>query len=186
MSDKEIENGEREAATIPCCLEVTEHEIHGAAELPTLLARIFEDGKIAGIMWATNGTRSVNGLNPASPGQGATLKVSSPDGFDISQVYEARIWRVINDNGDATLAHEFRWVNGMDAVELTLRAYTEEPGAPTRWANYVAYEQHVSSGEGPQPNHNRTSQITAIEYIEEDSMYGNMVVVDQLFTGKWK
>ena len=186
MSDEEIKNNEHTSTTAPCRLEVTEHKIHRAVELPTLLAHKFKDSKIAGIVWATNGTRSVNGLNPASPGQGTTLKVSSPDGFDISQVYEARIWRVINDNGDATLAHEFRWVNGMDAVELTLRAYTEEPGAPTRWANYVAYEQHVSSGEGPQPNHNRTSQITAIEYIEEDSMYGNMVVVDQLFTGKWK
>ena len=210
MSDKEIENGDREAATVPCCLEVTEHEIHGAAELPTLLARVFEDGEIAGIAWATNGTRSVNGLNPASPGQGATLKVSSPDSFDISQVYEARIWRVINNNGDdATLAHELRWVNGVGAVELTLTANTtkassegSESGMPcvSGWAHKVSYVQHESSGSGDtdsvsEPTSGRTEQdgqhvttkpMTAVEFIQEEDKYGNTVVVDQLFTGEWK
>ena len=206
MSDKEIENGDREAATVPCCLEVTEHEIHGAAELPTLLARIFEDGKIAGIVWATNGTRSVNGLNPASPGQGATLKVSSPDGFDISQVYEARIWRVINDNGDATLAHEFRWASGVCAVELTLTEDTAEAtseGSESKpvsgWFRKVSYLQHQSadgsdadsSSEAPSAQTGEskenatTKQMTAVEFIQAEDKYGNTVVVDQLFTGEW-
>ena len=208
MSDKEIENGDREAATVPCCLEVTEHEIHGAAELPTLLARVFEDGEIAGIAWATNGTRSVNGLNPASPGQGATLKVSSPDSFDISQVYEARIWRVINNNGDdATLAHELRWVNGVGAVGLTLTASTakassegSESGKPyvSGWANKVSYLQHESAasdnadsaseattGQEEDQAHAATKPMTAVEFIREEDKYGNTVVVDQLFTGRW-
>lgn len=209
MSDKEIENGDREAATVPCCLEVTEHEIHGAAELPTLLARVFEDGEIAGIAWATNGTRSVNGLNPASPGQGATLKVSSPDSFDISQVYEARIWRVINNNGDdATLAHELRWVNGVGAVGLTLTASTakassegSESGKPyvSGWANKVSYLQHESAAsdnadsaseattgqEEEDRAHAATKPMTAVEFIREEDKYGNTVVVDQLFTGRW-
>ena len=209
MSDKEIENGDREATTVPCCLEVTEHEIHGAAELPTLLARVFEDGEIAGIAWATNGTRSVNGLNPASPGQGATLQVSSPDGFDISRVYEARIWRIINDNGDdATQAHEFRWVNGVAAVELTLtanpaEASSEGPESGKRcvsgWAHKVSYLQHESSGSGDTDSGSKptsgqteqneqdatTKQMTAVEFIREEDKYGNTVVLDQLCTRRW-
>lgn len=209
MSDEKIKNDERTPTIAPCSLQVTEHEIHGAAELPTLLARVFTDGKIAGIIWATDGTRSTNGLNPASPGQGATPKVSSPNGFDISQVYEARIWRVTNDNGeDATLAHEFRWVNGVSAVELTLTANTtkasevSESGKPyvSGWANKVSYLQHKTSEsrdtdtslepttgqEEPDQEHAATKQMTALEFIQEEDKYGNTVVVDQLFTGEWK
>lgn len=210
MTDKETKNNDHEAATaaVPCCLKVIEHEIHGAAELPALLAHVFTDGKIAGIAWATDGTRSVNGLNPASPGQGPTLKVSSPDGFDISQVYEARIWRVINNNGDdATLAHEFRWVNGVGAVELTLTANTtnassegSESGKPyvSGWANKVSYLQHesaasdnadsaseASTGQEEDQAHAATKPMTAVEFIREEDKYGNTVVVDQLFTGEW-
>ena len=208
MSDEEIKNDEHTSTTTPCRLKVTEHKIHRAVELPTLLAHNFKDGKIAGIIWATDGTRSVNGLNPASPGQGATLKVSSPDGFDISQVYEARIWRVINDNGeDVTLAHELRWVNGVGAVELTLTANTakasseeSESGKPyvSGWANKVSYLQHESAasdnadsaseattGQEEDQAHAATKPMTAVEFIREEDKYGNTVVVDQLFTGEW-
>ena len=207
MSDKETKNNDHEAATVPCCLKVIEHKIHGAAELPALLARVFTDGKIAGIAWATDGTRSVNALNPASPGQGPTLKVSSPNGFDISQVYEARIWRVTNNNGDdATLAHEFRWANGVGAVELTLTEDTAEAtseGSESKpvsgWFRKVSYLQHESSGSGDtdsasEPTSGRTEQdeqyvatkpMTAVEFIQEEDKYGNTVVVDQLFTGRW-
>lgn len=206
MSDEEIKNDERIPTIAPCSLEVTEHEIHGAAELPTLLARVFTDGKIAGIIWATDGTRSTNGLNPASPGQGATLKVSSPDCFDILQVYEARIWRITNDNGeDATLAHEFRWVNGVSAVELTLTANTtkasegSESGKPyvSGWANKVSYLHHESAasdnadsaseattGQEEDQAHAAKKPMTAVEFIREEDKYGNTVVVDQLFTGE--
>lgn len=209
MSDKETKNNDHEAVTVPCCLKAIEHEIHGVAELPALLARVFTDGKIVGIVWATDGTRSVNGLNPASPGQGETLKVSSPDGFDISQVYEAHIWRVINNNGDdATLAHELRWVNGVGAVELTLTANTakassegSELGKPyvSGWANKVSYLQHESAasdnadsaseattGQEEDQAHAATKPMTAVEFIREEDRYGNTVVVDQLFTGEWK
>ena len=209
MSDKETKNNDHGAATatVPCCLKAIEHEIHGAAELPALLARVFTDGKIAGIAWATDGTRSVNGLNPASPGQGPTLKVSSPDGFDISQVYEARIWRVINNNGDdATLAHEFRWANGVGAVELTLTEDTAEAtseGSESKpvigWFHKVSYLQHAPSGSGDtdsasEPTYGPTEQdeqqavtkpMTAVEFIQAEDKYGNTVVVDQLFTGEW-
>ena len=209
MSDKETKNNDHEAATatVPCCLKAIEHEIHGAAELPALLARVFTDGKIAGIAWATDGTRSVNALNPASPGQGPTLKVSSPDGFDISQVYEARIWRVINNNGDdATLAHEFRWANGVGAVELTLTEDTAEAtseGSESKpvsgWFRKVSYLQHqsvegsdadssseaTSAQTGESKENTTTKQMTAVEFIQAEDKYGNTVVVDQLFTGEW-
>ena len=210
MSDKETKNNDHEAATatVPCCLKVIEHEIHGAAELPALLARVFTDGKIAGIAWATDGTRSVNALNPASPGQGPTLKVSSPDGFDISQVYEARIWRVTNNNGDdATLAHEFRWANGVGVVELTLTEDTAEAtseGSESKpvsgWFRKVSYLQHqsaegsdadsaseaTSAQTGESKENATTKQMTAVEFIQAEDKYGNTVVVDQLFTGEWK
>ena len=196
MSDKEIENGDREAATVPCCLEVTEHEIHGAAELPTLLARVFEDGEIAGIVWATNGTRQVADVKSAR--------------LDDSGTYEIRLWQVIDDaNTDSTLAHEFRWVNGVGAVELTLTASTaeassegSESGKPcvSGWVHKVSYLQHVSSGSGDadsawEPTSGRTEQdeqyvatkpMMAVEFIQEEDKYGNTVVVDQLFTGEWK
>ena len=209
MSDKETKNNDHESATatVPCCLKVIEHEIHGAAELPALLARVFTDGKIAGIAWATDGTRSVNALNPASPGQGPTLKVSSPDGFDISQVYEARIWRVTNNNGDdATLAHEFRWANGVGAVELTLTEDTAEAtseGSESKpvsgWFRKVSYLQHqsavgsdagssseaTSAQTGESKENSTTKQMTAVEFIQAEDKYANTVVVDQLFTGEW-
>ena len=104
MSDEEIKNDERTPTFVPCSLEVTEHEMHRAVELPTLLARSFKDGKIAGIVWATNGTRQVPDVKSAR--------------FDDSGEYEIRLWQVIDDvDTDSTLAHELRWVNGVGAVE---------------------------------------------------------------------
>mgnify|MGYP006906805595 FL=1 len=193
MSDKEIENGDREAATVPCCLEVTEHEIHGAAELPTLLARIFEDGKIAGIMWATNGTRQVPDVKSAR--------------FDDSGTYEIRLWQVIDDaDTDSTLAHEFRWANGVGAVELTLTEDTAEAtseGSESKpvsgWFRKVSYLQHQSAEDsdadssseatsaqtGESKENATTKQMTTVEFIQAEDKYGNTVVVDQLFTGEW-
>ena len=195
MSDKETKNNDREATTISCCLKVTEHEIHGAAELPSLLARIFTDGKIAGIVWATNGTRQVTDVKSAR--------------FDDERTYEIRIWQVIGDDkADSTLAHEFRWVNGVGAVELTLTANTtkassegSESGKPyvSGWANKVSYLQHESAasdnadsaseattGQEEDQAPAATKPMTAVEFIREEDKYGNTVVVDQLFTGEWK
>ena len=103
MSDEEIKNNEHTSTTAPCRLEVTEHKIHRAVELPTLLAHKFKDSKIAGIVWATNGTRQVPDVKSAR--------------FDDSGTYEIRLWQVIDDaDTDSTLAHEFRWANGVGAV----------------------------------------------------------------------
>lgn len=196
MSDEEMKNEEHTSTTAACRLEVTEHEIHRAVELPTLLANNLKDGKIAGIVWATNGTRQVQDVKSAR--------------FDDERTYEIRIWQVIgDDNADLTLAHEFRWVNGVGAVELTLTANTtkasfkgSESGKPyvSGWANKVSYLQHESSGSGDtdsssEPTSGRTEQdgqhvttkpMTAVEFIQEEDKYGNTVVVDQLFTGEWK
>ena len=196
MSDEEMKNEEHTSTTAPCRLEVTEHEIHRAVELPTLLANNLKDGKIAGIVWATNGTRQVQDVKSAR--------------FDDSDTYEIRLWQVIDDaDKDSTLAHEFRWANGVGAVELTLTASTaeesseeSESGKPclSGWAHKVSYVQHESSGSGDtdsssEPTSGRTEQdgqhvttkpMTAVEFIQEEDKYGNTVVVDQLFTGEWK
>lgn len=208
MSDKENKNAKPTLTAVPCSLEVTKLEVHNAEQLPTLLARAFGESTIAGIVWATNGTRSINGLNPASTGKEATLEVSSPDGFDMARVYEARIWRVIDANTDnATLAHEFRWVNGVGAVELRVTAGTDSSqssgskGSGDRgWAHAVQYLQHVPSSRstahpGTDSTDNESNQsggstgashMTTLEFIQEEDKYGNTVVVDQLFTGRWK
>ena len=196
MSDEKTKNDEHTSTTAPCSPEVTEHEIHRAVELPTLLAHHFKDGKIAGIVWATNGTRQVADVKSAR--------------FDDSGTYEIRLWQVIdNADTDSTLAHEFRWANGVGAVELTLTASTaetssegSESGKPcvSGWAHKVSYLQHESSGSGDtdsasEPTSGWTEQdeqyaatktMTAVEFIQEEDKYGNTVVVDQLFTGEWK
>ena len=207
MSDKEIKNAKPTLTAVPCSLEVTKLEVRNAEQLPTLLARAFGESTIAGIVWATNGTRSINGLNPATTGKEATLEVSSPNGFDMARVYEARIWRVTNANrDDATLAHEFRWVNGVGAVELTLTSgrpktssEVTESVSVSGWFHKVSYLQHestatrkeesapdTSTGQTKQSKQDTaTNDMSALEFIQEEDKYGNTVVVDQLFTGEW-
>ena len=193
MSDKNIKNDEHTPTTVPCHLEVTEHEVHRAVELPTLLARNFEDGKIAGIVWATNGTRQVPDVKSAR--------------FDDSGTYEIRLWQVIDDaDTDSTLAHEFRWAHGVGAVELTLTEDTAEAtseGSESKpvsgWFRKVSFLQHqsaegrdadssseaTSAQTGESKEDATTKQMTAVEFIQAEDKYGNMVVVDQLFTGRW-
>ena len=207
MSDKETTDGACKPIPVPCYLETTEHDVHVAREIPTLLASTFGDSKIAGIVWATDGARAVSGINPTSAGPDATLEVSSPDSFDIERVYEARIWRVIDANrDDATIAHEFRWVNGVGAVELTLTEDTAEAVSESSeskpvsgWFHKVSYLQHksaatskeesapdTSTGQTKQSKQDTaTNDISALEFIQEEDKYGNTVVVEQLFTGKW-
>ena len=193
MSDEEIKNDEHTSTTTPCRLEVTEHKIHRAVELPTLLAHNFKDSKIAGIVWATNGTRQVPDVKSAR--------------FDDSGTYEIRLWQVIDDaDTDSTLAHEFRWASGVGAVELTLTEDTAEAtseGSESKpvsgWFRKVSYLQHQSaegsdadsSSEAPSAQTGEskenatTKQMTAVEFIQAEDKYGNTVVVDQLFTGEW-
>lgn len=194
MSDEEIKNDEHTSTTVPCRLEVTEHKIHRAVELPTLLAHKFKDGKTAGIVWTTNGTRQVPDVKSAC--------------FDDSGTYEIRLWQVIDDaDTDSTLAHEFRWAHGVGAVELTLTEDTAEAtseGSESKpvsgWFRKVSFLQHqsaegrdadssseaTSAQTGESKEDATTKQMTAVEFIQAEDKYGNMVVTDQLFTGEWK
>lgn len=192
MSDDKTQNDERTTAPIPCRLEVAEHEVHSAAELPAILARVFGDCNVAGIAWATNGTGRILKIGDA------TLEVSSPEGFDLSRVYEARVWEVITDEvADDRLAHEFRWVNGVGSRELTLLSVS--PDSPARsesgvsadeaashigYAHRITYMQH-DPHRGPLEKETKLEPMSAIEYITEETAYGNTTVTDQLFTGEW-
>ena len=192
MTKNDPKNCGHAPSVLPCRLEVCEHEVSNASKLPEVLKRVFGDATVAGIAWATNGTRLVLKIGDA------TLEVSSPEGFDLSRVYEVRVWRVITD-GDAstTLAHEFRWVNGLGACELTLTGRPAEAAdravgeaseggsfSPNGMAHRVTYMQHdpqrgsLAKDVTPEP-------MSAIEFITEEPEYGNMAVTDQLFTGKW-
>ena len=104
------------------------------------------------------------------------------------------------------LAHEYRWVNGVGAVELTLtsgrsKASSEvtESVSVSGWFHKASYLQHKSaatSKEESAPDTNTvqkkqgkedtaTNGMSALEFIQEEDKYGNTVVVDQLFTGEW-
>lgn len=127
----------------------------------------------------------------------ANLEVSSPNGFDLSRVYEARVWEVMTDKvADDRLAHEFRWVNGVGSRELTLlsvspdsparsesRVSTDEGSSPIGYAHRITYMQH-DPHRGPLEEEAKPSMVHAIEFITEESTYGNLAVTDQLFTGK--
>lgn len=192
MTENDPKNCDHAPSTSPCRLEVSEHEIHNASKLPEVLKRVFGDATVAGIAWATNGTWSVLKIGDAN------LEVSSPKGFDLSRVYEARVWRVITDEvADDRLAHEFRWVNGVGSRELTLLsvspdsparsesgASADEAASPIGYARRITYMQH-DPHRGPLEEEAKPKAMSAIEYITEETAYGNTTVTDQLFTGEW-
>jgi hypothetical protein len=196
MNETKIDNDGRAADLLPCHLTTTNHIIDSATALAEHIDTKLTEKKFVGIVWATNGARQIPDVTSAR--------------FDDERTYEIRFWQVIgDDNADLTLAHEFRWVKGVGAVELTLTANTakassegSESGKPcvSGWAHKVSYLQHESSGSGDtdsvsEPTSGRTEQdeqyvatktMTAVEFIQEEDKYGNTVVVDQLFTGEWK
>ena len=194
MKGTDNDNYGRAANLLPCHLTTTNHIIDNATALAAHINAEFAAHEFVGIVWTTNGTHRVPDVKSAS--------------FDDSRTYEIRLWQVIgSDNTDSTLAHEFRWVNGVGAVELTLTrdapdAASEgsEPTPVSGWFRKVSYLQHKSSEssdtdtslepttgqEEPDQEHAATKQMTALEFIQEEDKYGNTVVVDQLFTGEWK
>ena len=193
MIETNINNHGRAANLLPCHLTTTNHIIDNATALAAHIDAKFAAHEFVGIVWTTNGTHRVLDVKSSS--------------FGDSHTYEIRFWRVISsDNTDSTLAHEFRWVNGVGAVELTLTADTSEAASEgtesasvSGWAHKVRYLQHASSGSGDtdsasEPTYGQTEQdeqqaatkpMTAVEFIREEDKYGNTVVVDQLFTGRW-
>lgn len=175
-------------------------------------ALTYSGGDVQGLAFATNGTWTVLGFDKGSSAGAPKLLVSPIDGreFDPTKIFELRLWvpaKLPDETAEGdVLAHEFRWVNGVGAVELTLTADTSEAASEgtesasvSGWAHKVSYLQHASSGSGDtdsasEPTYGQTEQdeqqaatkpMTAVEFIREEDKYGNTVVVDQLFTGRW-
>lgn len=167
---------------------------------------------VQGLAFATNGTWTVLGFDKGSSAEAPKLSVAPIDGreFDPTKIFELRLWVPVKlpdepAEGDV-LAHEYRWVNGVGAVELRVTAGTDSSqssgskGSGGRgWVHAVQYLEHVPSGRntanpGTDSSDNESNQsggstgashMTALEFIQEEDKYGNTVVTDQLFTGKW-
>ena len=167
---------------------------------------------VQGLAFATNGTWTVLGFDKGSSAEKLKLSVTPIDGreFDPTKLFELRLWVPVKlpdepAEGDI-LAHEYRWVNGVGAVELRVTAGTDSSqssgskGSGSRgWVHAVQYLEHVPSGRnmanpGTDSTDNELNQsggstgashMTTLEFIQEEDKYGNTVVVDQLFTGRW-
>ena len=167
---------------------------------------------VQGLAFATNGTWTVLGFDKGSSTGAPKLTVAPIDGreFDPTKVFELRLWVPVKlpdkpTEGDV-LAHEYRWVNGVGAVELTLTVGTAEASSEgtesTRvggWFHKVSYLQHkstatrkeestpdTSTGQTKRSKQDTaTNDMSALEFIQEEDKYGNTIVVDQLFTGRW-
>ena len=193
MIETNINNHGRAANLLPCHLTTTNHIIDNATALAAHIDAKFAAHEFVGLVWTTNGTHRVLDAKSSS--------------FDDSHTYEIRFWRGISsDNTDSTLAHEFRWVNGVGAIELTLTKGTAnaasedpEPKPISGWFHKVSYLQHqsaegsdadsssaASAQTGESKENTATKQMAAVEFIQQEDKYGNTVVVDQLFTGGWK
>ena len=168
---------------------------------------------VQGLAFATNGTCTVLGFDKGGSDDKPKLSVTPIDGreFDPTKLFELRLWVPVKlpdepAEGDV-LAHECRWVNGVGAVELTLTS--GRPKAPSEgtesapvggWFHKVNYLQHKSAAtskeeSAPDTSTGQTKQnkqdtatndMSALEFIQEEDEYGNTVVVDQLFTGRWR
>ena len=175
-------------------------------------ARKHSGEDVQGLTFATNGTWTVLGFDKGSSAEAPKLSVAPIDGreFDPTKIFELRLWVPVKlpdepAEGDV-LAHEYRWVNGGGAVELTLtsgrsKASSEvtESVSVSGWFHKASYLQHKSaatSKEESAPDTNTvqkkqgkqdtaTNGMSALEFIQEEDKYGNTVVVDQLFTGEW-
>ena len=175
-------------------------------------ARTHSGGDVQGLAFATNGTWTVLGFDKVSTTEAPKLTVAPIDGreFDPTKVFELRLWVPVKLPDEPTeggvLAHEYRWVNDVGAVELTLTVGTAEASSEGTesasvggWFHKVSFLQHKSaassdrdfasdptSGQTQQDEqHAATDNMTAVEFIQEEDKYGNTVVVDQLFTGEW-
>ena len=172
----------------------------------------YSGGDVQGLAFATNGTWTVLGFDKGSSAGAPKLLVSPIDGreFDPTKIFELRLWvpaKLPDEPAEGgVLAHEFRWLNGVGAVDLTLtsdrpKASSEgtESVSVSGWFHKASYLQHKSaassdrdstsdptSGQTEQDEqHAATDNMTAVEFIQEEDKYGNTVVVDQLFTGRW-
>lgn len=167
---------------------------------------------VQGLAFATNGTWTVLGFDKGSSDAKPKLSVTPIDGreFDATKVFELRLWVPVKLPDEPTegdvLAHEYRWVNGVGAVELTLtsgrpKASSEvtESVFVSGWFHKASYLQHKSAATSKEESapdtstrqtqqekqDTATNEMSAVEFIQEEDKYGNTVVVDQLFTGEW-
>ena len=175
-------------------------------------ARTHSGEDVQGLAFATNGTWTVLGFDKGSSDEKPKLSVTLIDGqeFDPTKLFELRLWVPVKlpdepAEGDV-LAHEYRWVNGVGAVELTLTSGAAEASSEGTesasvggWFNKVSYLQHkstatrkeestpdTSTGQTKRSKQDTaTNDMSALEFIQEEDKYGNTVVVEQLFTGKW-
>jgi hypothetical protein len=175
--------------------------------------RTHSGGDVQGMAFATNGTWTVLGFDKGSSDEKPKLSFTPIDGreFDPTKLFELRVWVPVKlpdepAEGDV-LAHEYRWVNGVGAVELTLTSgrpktssEVTESVSVSGWFHEVSYMQHKSAAtrkevSAPDTSTGQTKQgkqdsstndMSALEFIQEEDKYGNTVVVDQLFTGRWK
>ena len=121
-------------------------------------ARTHSGEDVQGLAFATNGTWPVLGFDKGSPAETPKLSVTPIDGreFDPTKLFELRLWVPVKlpdkpAEGDV-LAHEYRWVNGVGAVELTLTVGTAEASSEGTesarvggWFHKVSYLQHKSA-----------------------------------------
>ena len=175
-------------------------------------ARTHSGEDVQGLAFATNGTWPVLGFDKGSPAETPKLSVTPIDGryFDPRKVFELRLWVPVtlpNEPAEGNvLAREYRWINGVGAIELRVTAGTDSSQSSGRkgsgdrgWVHAVQYLEHVPSSRttaNPEADStdnqsnqngggNGVSHMTALEFIQAEDMYGNTVVVDQLFTGRW-
>ena len=175
-------------------------------------ALTYSGGDVQGLAFATNGTWTVLGFDKGTSAGAPKLLVSPIDGreFDPTKIFELRLWVPVKlpdepAEGDV-LAHEYRWVNGVGAVELTLtsgrpKASSEvtESVSVSGWFHKASYLQHKSAATSKEESapdtstrqtqqekqDTATNEMSAVEFIQEEDKYGNTVVADQLFTGEW-
>ena len=170
------------------------------------------DSSVQGLAFATNGTWPILGFDDVSSAEAPKLCIRPIEGrdFDEDKAFELRLWvptlQAHNPADGDVLAREYRWVNGVGAVELTLTVDTAEASSEGTeservggWFHKVSYLQHksaatskeesapdTSTGQTKQSKQDTaTNDISALEFIQEEDKYGNTVVVDQLFTGEW-
>ncbi len=175
-------------------------------------ARTHSGEDVQGLAFATNGTWTVLGFDNGSSAEKPKLSVTPIDGreFDPTKLFELRLWVPVKLPDEPAerdvLAHEYRWVNGVGAVELTLTVSTagaSSEGAESArvggWFHKVSYLQHKSAATSKEESapdtgtrqtkrgkqDTPTNDMSALEFIQEEDKYGNTVVVEQLFTGKW-
>ena len=167
---------------------------------------------VQGLAFATNGTWTVLGFDKGSSDEKPKLSVTPIDGreFDPTKLFELRLWVPVKLPDEPAEGHvlalEYRWVNGVGAVELTLTSgrpktssEVTESVSVSGWFHKVSYLQHkstatrkeestpdTSTGQTKQGTQDTaTNDMSALEFIQEEDKYGNTVVVEQLFTGKW-